>query len=226
MNFTTIHNTIKLLEEFDSENTKESYSDDIQGFRNWIYDKEVIRRKSVIDEPVWEGKENGRSPESVISTLLVHLNRYAKTYSKSAIADSNFNTQEEFIYLINLKAFGSMTKMELIKKNIQDKSAGILIINRLIKQGWVEQTNSQTDKRTKVLRITDEGIEALENQMDKIRTATNIITGNITHQEKMELIRILDKLEQFHNPIFCRNIDHQNLLETVLKDYPIGNKLI
>jgi hypothetical protein len=61
-------------------------------------------------------KENGRSPESVISTLLVHMNRYAKTYSKSAIAGSGFNTQEEFIYLINLKAFGSMTKMELIKK--------------------------------------------------------------------------------------------------------------
>jgi len=226
MNFKTIKDVIKLLEEFDSENTKKIYSDDLTGFKSWIYNKEVIRRKSVNDEPDWEGKENGRSPESVISTLLVHMNRYAKTYSKSAIAGSGFNTQEEFIYLINLKAFGSMTKMELIKKNIHDKSAGILIINRLIKQGWVEQTDSKTDKRTKVLNITKSGLEALEKQMDKIRTASSIVTGNLNYTEKMELIKILDKLDQFHNSIFSRNIHNQQLLETVLKDYPLGNNLI
>jgi len=155
MNFKLVKEVIKLLEKFDSENKGESYIDDIDGFKKWIYDNEVIKIQSIEDEPIWEGKENGRSPESVISTHLVHMNRYAKTYSKSAISDSEFNTQEEFIYLINLKSFGTMTKMELIKKNIQDKSAGILIINRLIKQGWVEQTNSQTDKRTKVLKITE-----------------------------------------------------------------------
>jgi len=222
MNFRTIKDVIQLLEKFDSENTKENYSDDIDGFKHWIYDKEVSRIQSVNDEPVWEGKENGRTPESVISTLLVHLNRYAKTYSKSAISDSEFNTQEEFIYLINLKTTGTMTKMELIKKNIQDKSTGILIINRLIKQGWVEQTNSQTDKRTKVLKITEKGLYTLELQMDKIRNATNIVTGNLSYPEKIELIKILDKLDKFHHPIFSKNIESPNLIDTVYKDYPFG----
>src|SRR5690554_5295977 len=92
------------------------------------------------EEPYWEGKEKGRSPESVINTLIVHMNRYAKSYSKSAIYDSEFSTQEDFIYLINLKAFGAMTKMELIKKNIQEKPVGMQIINRLIENGWVDQT--------------------------------------------------------------------------------------
>jgi len=222
MNFDLIKDVIQLLEKFDSENTGDNYSDDLDGFKNWIYDNEVNRIRSVNDEPVWEGKENGRSPESVISTQLVHLNRYAKMYSRSAIADSDFHTQEEFIYLINLKAFGMMTKMELIKKNIQDKSSGILIINRLIKQGWVEQTNSEADKRSKVLKITDKGISTLENQMEKIRNATTIITGNLNHSEKMELIRILDKLDKFHLPIFSRNIDSQNLIDTVCKEYSFG----
>ncbi len=222
MNFALIKDAIQLLEKFDSENTGMSYSDDIDGFKKWIYHNEVSRIKSVIDEPIWEGKENGRSPESIISTLLVHLNRYAKTYSRSAIADSDFHTQEEFIYLINLKALGTMTKMELIKKNIQDKSVGILIINRLIKQEWIEQTNSLTDKRTKVLKITEKGLETLEKQMNKIRNATNIVTGNITHMEKMELIRILDKLDKFHNPIFSKNIECSSLIDTVYEEYPFG----
>jgi len=109
--------------------------------------------------------------------------------------------------------------MELIRKNVQEKPAGILIINRLIKQGWVEQTNSDTDRRTKVIKITEAGLDALDMQMDKIRTATSIVTGNLNHNEKMDLIRLLDKLDQFHHPIFSRNIDNNKLIDTVLKDY-------
>ncbi|WP_312752685.1 MarR family winged helix-turn-helix transcriptional regulator [Epilithonimonas hominis] len=219
MDFTIVKNLLELFEKFDSENVNNLYIKDIAGFRNWIYDKESDQRRDEKSDPVWDGKELGRSPESVISTLLVHLNRYAKTYSKSAIAGSDFSTQDEFIYLINLKSFGSMTKMELIRKNVQEKPAGILIINRLIKQGWVEQKDSVTDRRTKVLTITESGLQALEMQMDKIRTATSIVTGNLTYNEKMDLIRILDKLEQFHHPIFSKNIDNNKLIDTVLQDY-------
>ena len=219
MSFGLIKDVIQLVEDFEFQNKEQLYSSDVEGFKEWIHNGKVNSKTTTVDEPIWEGKENGRSPESVISTLIVHLNRYAKTYSKSAIADSDFNTQEEFIYLINLKALGAMTKMELIKKNIQDKSTGILIINRLIKQGWIEQTNSETDKRSKVLRITEEGKLALENQMEKIRSATNIVTGNLNHSEKMELIRILDKLDKFHQPIFSKNIESPKLLETVYQEF-------
>ena len=86
--------------------------------------------------------------ESVISTLLVHLNRYAKSYSKSAIHNFVFTTQDEFIFLITLKTFGNMSKMELIKRNVQDKPNGIQIINRFVKQGFINQENDLIDKRS------------------------------------------------------------------------------
>lgn len=216
MNYPIIKDVLTLLEEFESENTSGSYSSDVEGFKAWVSAKNTSPE---INEPYWEGKENGRTPESAISTLLVHLNRYAKTYSKSAISDSHFATQEDFIYLINLKAFGKMTKMELIKKNIQDKPVGMLIIARLLKQGWIEQADSDIDKRNKVITITPVGLEALDQQMDKIRNATDIVAGNLSYQDKMELIRILNKLDRFHYPIFCRNIDSKDLIRTVFDEY-------
>lgn len=222
MKFTFIKEIIGLAEKFDSQNQDHFYANDINGFKSWIADKELDKRKSESTEQIWQGKDEGRSPESVISTLLVHLNRYAKTYSKSAIAGSDFKTQDEFSYLINLRAFGSMTKMELIKKNIHDKSSGILIINRLINQGWIQQSDSQEDKRSKVLNITEAGKLALDSQMEKIRNATQIVSGNLNHSEKMELIRILDKLEKFHQPIFSKNINSEKLIETVYQDYSFG----
>lgn len=219
MNIDIVKDIIQLVEEFDLDNKDQIYSSDVEGFKSWIFDQ---KKREEQQEPIWEGKENGRSADGIISTLLVHLNRYAKNYSKSAIADSDFHTQDEFSYLINLKAFGLMTKMELIKKNIQDKSSGILIINRLIRQGWVEQNDSETDKRSKVLTITERGKMVLENQMEKIRNASRIVTGNLNPSEKMELVRILSKLEQFHQPIFSRNIDTPNLIETVYQEYNFG----
>ena len=125
-------------------------------------------------------------------------------------------TQEDFIYLINLKAFGEMSKMELIKKNIQEKPIGMLIIKRLLEQAWIEQKDSETDKRSKILKITKKGWNVLESQMKKIRQATQIVTGDLTYYEKMDLIRLLTKLDEFHNPIFCKNIDPAQLLNKII----------
>lgn len=215
MKYDLLKNVVNLLEEFETENVLgRKYPNDIEGFKKWINAND----ENINNEPYWEGKEKGRSAESVISTLIVHMNRYAKSYSKSAIFGSDFSTQEDFIYLINLKAFGEMTKMDLIKKNVHEKPAGMQIINRLIAQGWVNQTDSETDKRSKVLKISNKGIQVLEKQMDKIRKATEIVTGNLTRNEKMELIRLLNKLNDFHQPIYDKNIQPEYLLNEVLKD--------
>lgn len=215
MKYDLLKNVVNLLEEFETENVLgRKYPNDIEGFKKWINAND----ENINNEPYWEGKEKGRSAESVISTLIVHMNRYAKSYSKSAIFGSDFSTQEDFIYLINLKAFGEMTKMDLIKKNVHEKPAGMQIINRLIAQGWVNQTDSETDKRSKVLKISNKGIQVLEKQMDKIRKATEIVTGNLTRNEKMELIRLLNKLNDFHQSIYDKNIEPEHLLNEVLKD--------
>lgn len=215
MNYRLVKDVIDLVQEFESQNEgSTSYDTSVEGFKNWI----STNNNTIVNEPNWEGKENGRSAESVINTLIVHMNRYAKSYSKSAIVGSDFSTQEDFIYLINLKAFGEMSKMDLIKKNVHEKPVGMQIINRLINQGWIEQRNSKTDKRSKVISISETGLQALGNQMDKIRQATSIVTGNLSQKEKMELIRLLNKLDDFHQPIYDRNIDTEDLLREALKN--------
>ncbi len=211
MKYNLVKNAVDLVEQFELENSNNIYDNDTEGFKRWISDN--FKQTEKVQEPNWEGKENGRSSESVINTFIVHMNRYAKYYSKSAISGSDFSTQEDFIYLINLKSFGKMSKTELIRKNVHDKPAGIQIINRLIVNGWIQQMNSEKDKRSKMLQITPKGTNALEKQMDKIRKATQIVTGNLTYPEKMELIRLLTKLNDFHHSIYCMNVETPELLQ-------------
>ncbi len=211
MKYQLLKEIIGLVEEFEQENVDGIYSTDANGFKRWI----VTKATDVLEEPNWDGKENGRSPESVISTLIVHMNRFAKSYSKAAIWESDFSTQEEFIYLITLRSFGEMTKMELIRRNIHEKPAGMAIINRLIKQGWIRQHDSKLDRRSKLLYITENGLSALDGQMGKIRHATQIVSGDLTYHEKITLISLLDKLSKFHQLIYDRNIAPEKLLEQV-----------
>ena len=116
-----------------------------------------------------------------------------------------------------------MSKIDLIKKNIHEKPVGNLIINRLLKQGWIDQKDSTKDKRIKIIYITEKGELALENQMKKIRQATQIISGNLNHSEKKELLRILTKLDDFHQPIYQKNIENKDLIETVNKNFSFEN---
>lgn len=220
MDYSLLKEALVLIESFESRcNTSERiiYTSDIEGFKHWIFDNYKEDKTSIV-EPYWEGKENGRSEESVICTLLVHLSRYAKLYSKASITNSGFSTQDEFSYLINLKAFGAMTKIDLIKKNVHEKSIGIQVINRLIREGWVHQTNSILDKRSKMINITESGLDTLSQQMDKIRIASKLVAGNLTDSEKLVLIQLLTKLDFLHNKNYLEGVDYVSLLTTVNDD--------
>jgi DNA-binding MarR family transcriptional regulator len=144
------------------------------------------------------------------------MGRYAKTYSR-AIGNSVFSSQDDFIYLISLKNVGAMTKMELIRHNVSEKSSGILIINRLIRNGWVGQTVSQKDKRIKHIQITEKGLSVLDAHMDEIRKASRVVVGNLNHSEQMLLIAILSKLDEFHDSFYRMNIEAMDLLDIVYK---------
>ena len=209
MKYKLLQQILPLIELFEDENKNGSYSDDAEGFKCWV----VSKQSGLLAEPQWEGKENGRSPESVISTLIVHMNRFAKSYSKAAIWGSAFSTQEEFIYLITLKSFGQMTKMQLIKRNIHEKPVGMAIINRLIKQGWISQDDSEMDKRSKVIHLTSAGSKVLDQQMEKIRHATQLVSGDLAYHEKILLINLLNKLKDFHQLIYDKNIASNKLLD-------------
>lgn len=195
MSYILFRKLIALTEEFEESHNESS---SIKAFADWLSSK-VANEETDLD---WEGKKSGRSPESVINTSLVHLYRYAKVYSKIAISGSGFTTIDDVIFLINLTHSGSMSKKQLIDLNIHEKSTGTQIINRLIKQGYVDESGSTDDRRMKLVSITEKGKMALDANMANIRDASKKVVGNLTGIEKEQLIRLLIKLESHHQSVF------------------------
>ncbi|TDO22543.1 MarR family winged helix-turn-helix transcriptional regulator [Pedobacter duraquae] len=171
---------------------------DVKSFNTWLSLQLGSKTIDAHSEPEWSGKASGRSADSVINTSLVHLYRYAKSHAKTAIIESSFSTPDDFIYLINLVSLGSMTKTALIKLNVHEKSAGMQIVNRLINNGLVEQEAMENDKRNRMIHITANGRQLLNERMHEIRKASSRVTEPLNIQEKMDLIRLFSKLEDFH----------------------------
>lgn len=184
---------VKLYEKESGSQSQEGYL-----FAQWMTEHYKKNSDKVISDPEWDGKSNGRSADSVINTSLVHLYRYAKLNAKAAIANTSFSTPDEFIYLISLVSFGSMSKTALIKLNVHEKSAGMQIVNRLIHNGLVEQAALDSDKRNRMIHITSKGTQILNESMQNIKKASSDVTEPLSYFEKMDLIRLLTKLESFH----------------------------
>jgi DNA-binding MarR family transcriptional regulator len=196
MYYNLITELVSLIKIYEQET--DDTSQDINLFGSWLIQHLNHSNHLALPEPEWEGKAKGRSADSVINTSLVHLYKYAKLQAKAAIVNTPFSTPDEFIYLISLVSFGSMTKTALIKLNVHEKSAGIQIVNRLINNGLAEQTALDADKRNRLIQITAKGTETLNKSMQNIRNASMNVTEPLSHQEKMDLIRLLTKLETFH----------------------------
>ena len=196
MYYDLITDLISMVKIYEMENVEGDQ--DVNAFAKWLNVRLDISGPAVIAEPEWRGKINGRSADSVINTSLVHLYRYAKLHAKAAIVNTAFSTPDEFIYLISLVSFGSMTKSALIKLNVHEKPVGMQIVNRLIANGLVQQELLDTDKRNRMIHITQKGTDALNESMERIRKASTNVTAPLSEGEKSDLIRLLTKLEDFH----------------------------
>jgi DNA-binding MarR family transcriptional regulator len=136
--------------------------------------------------------------ERVISQNFLFLYRYIKYYSKIALKESVINSIEEFGMAMTVLQYQSISKTDLIKKNVIEKSSGVEIINRLIKIGLLTQTDNPDDHRSQLISLSEQGKFELFKTFENMNTLGLIATGTLNRSEKVQLAMILKKLDQFH----------------------------
>ena len=136
-----------------------------------------------------------------ITKLLMFLHRYARGYAKKALEGSLLGTMDEFTYLGILLHDGPMTKSELIQRNRHEKPTGMEIIRRLLEMNLVAQSDDLNDRRSKQLRATPEGAAIAAQVSEGMGKAAQLLTGNLNPAEKMLLLQLLERLEQFNQVV-------------------------
>ena len=151
-----------------------------------------------------------------ITILLVLMYRYAKGYVKKALAGRIIQTADEFSFLITLMTFESLTKTELITKQIIEKTSGTEIIKRLLNQELISEFADPYDKRSVRVAITPKGRMEIASLLPEMGVVSHIVSGNLTPTEINTLAYLLKKLDFYHNDIFV-NKRHFSLDELIEK---------
>jgi DNA-binding MarR family transcriptional regulator len=147
------------------------------------------------------------SIDTTISQMVIFMNRYAKQYTKKALKDSEIKSIDEFSYLSMLLTFGQLSKIELINKNMQEKTTGMETIKRLLKNDLVSQSDNPKDKRSQLLFLTEKGKGVLYGVFENMHLVGKIISGNLIDLEKIQLAFLLKKLDNYHNDIYLNRMD-------------------
>lgn len=208
---------IEHLDAFEHENeqVEELKMNDFLGYlnsKNQSYKVDIRNIRG--DQETWMEETHGDN-KSDIAILITMLFKYAKVYIKKALKDSLIQTIDEFSYLIILMTYESLTKSELIVKNIMEKTSGTEVIKRLINQDLIFQFADENDKRSTRVAITPKGKNEIMKVLPEMHKVSTLVAGNLSNEEINTLSYLLKKLDLFHNDIFI----HQ-------KDIPLDELLV
>ena len=197
---------IKHFFSFDTEKgNQEEYSmDEFIGYLNLktgTRNRKLEMREISGDNDDWLTDEY-RNEARDISILIVLMNRYAKWYIKKVLKSSNLHSPDEFSFLITLMTYDSLSKSELITKQVMEKTSGSEVIRRLIKRGLIVESTDENDKRSIRVSITRSGREEVLRLLPQMSKVTRMVVGNLSTEEINTLSYLLKKLDYFHNDIY------------------------
>ncbi len=188
MNFNLIKKLIDKVEAFENDQ-QHTQPTTLEQFSEWL--SASLPKTNTREIPA----------EGGIGELIGLMYRYAKNYTKKALKNTPIQTLDEFTYMASLMESPS-TKTQVIERHAQEKTTGMAIIQRLLRQGWIEQRDNETDRRSHIIQLTALGHQILREGFAEMSKVARVVEANLDAAEKAELTRILQKLDTFHRTIF------------------------
>lgn len=149
--------------------------------------------------------------QTYVSHVVTKAYRYFRGYVKKAFETMPLLNFDDFITLAILAERGSLTKTHLVEMTVNEKTSGMLVIKRLIDNGFVTQTDNEQDKRTRRITVTPQGLATLRAAQPVMNQATGLFTGDLTEDEQRQLGALLGRLDQFHEPIYLAHLANRDL---------------
>lgn len=210
------------LYEFDAQHQGESAYTlaDFAGYLNAQIDSKPSDMREAgggMHDDLESARRDNNSDVSILITLMF---RYAKNYIKKALQDSVIQTADEFAFLVTVMSHGSLTKTELINKQIMEKTSGVEVIKRLLNHKLIRESADESDKRSVRVAITPKGIKEVQKVLPGMGQVSKLVVGNLTPPEINTLTYLLKKLDYFHHNIFInkRTLSINEILEQAEPD--------
>lgn len=121
-----------------------------------------------------------------ISTLYRHL----QIYINRNLSPLGFGSGQ-YLYFNHIANNEGITQKELSNRLAIDKATTAKAVHKLNELGYIEQRQSETDKRFYNLYLTDEGRTILPEVRRRLQSTRQILQQGMTEEESRESLRLL-----------------------------------
>lgn len=87
-----------------------------------------------------------------------------------------------------------ITMREIVEYLNSPMSTATGIADRLVKNGFITRSRSERDRRSVILKLTEQGTSLIKEIIYMISSYVNVIMDNLTEEEKQFLTRVVLKI--------------------------------
>jgi DNA-binding MarR family transcriptional regulator len=208
MAYQNIFTILNLLEEYENSGRVDDKNLDLDNnFALWLLSRSRLASGDVEKEE--------QNIDGQIGMLLGFMGRYVEYYSKRLFKNSPIYSFTDFGFMMSLFPDKSLTRTELIKANLMEKSSGTEVIKRLMRNGLVHEI--VLENRLKRIELSKLGKIEISNIQENIARLSKHLTGDLSVDEKYNLIKILAKLHFYHKPVFDK-ADEKEINKIIFED--------
>jgi DNA-binding MarR family transcriptional regulator len=152
--------------------------------------------------PAGDNSEPGSEINRYITVLVSIMGKFANFYTRKIFRNSELHSLDDYVVLLILQYGAKLSKSELMRQALMEKSYGTEVIKRLLKQAFIREVKNAADKREKHVAITKAGIAQVTKFAESIAKLSDHVVGNLNQPDKLELLKMLQHLNDFHLPYF------------------------
>lgn len=166
-------------------------------FAEWLHGRNTKRGKDSLPDEV-EKEIEDVSLNNTVARFCGKLIQYSNVWAKLTFRETAFRGFEDYGIAQTILHSKEPTKSNVTGCFLMEKSTAFEIIRRMQKLGLVEESPGKKDKRTKQVKVTKKGIAELKKANLKVNKYSNLILGNLTEKKKIEFLKLLLHLNDFH----------------------------
>ncbi len=130
------------------------------------------------------------APIDVDLLFLINQAGFALNAEMSAVLGDVGISPREFCVLSHALK-GDLTQIELAEMSALDKTTMVVTLDRLAKAGLAERRLSSTDRRARIVVVTDTGRRAVDRAQSVVSAMYADILGALPHQDQEVFLRSL-----------------------------------
>lgn len=194
---------INLLEKFEQYAESTSKEVKLHEFGAWLQDRES-------KNTVFSFDQQGIPVDPMIGYYLGNLMGFSEVWSKLALENLPLKSLNDFGVLKYIEQEKKPTKRMVAKHALAEDSTIFEVLKRLAKQGLLKESTNPDDKRSRFVSLTAEGKKLTQIATEKVFRLSYLLVGDLSDEEKQNLLSILEKLQKFHERMY-RTVDRDEI---------------